>query len=155
MAKQIEKFKRWWSTVPVGVVNYRQQCRIAAIQGRPSSPGWPEVENAKIDHRRHQLLAESFGLDKTASWDDIYAAWCGRGDEVRAAIKSALIASVPGALLLLLWMNWATIVIAVIIFVMLFAFLQWSEMMVFAFINDEVYHTFPEIQRRAKRDGLG
>ena len=130
----------------------RQEDRIAAIANLPPRFNWSDTEDPEVT-RRFQLLAVSYGLDETASRDDIYAAWRrGWRDEVSAGAKSALIGAVPGTLLLLVWTNWLTIAVAIIVFIPIFLFFMYAEMSAFGQINDEVYRLVPEIATLAKRD---
>jgi len=101
-------------------------------------------------------IAERYGLGENATWDDIYAAFCNKINEGTAAIKAAkvaLIAASPFLLLVLVWMHWLTIAIAIVVFLGVFIL----TFMVYGYANSEhAYHMLhhPEIKERARRDSL-
>ena len=89
--------------------------RLARKFGLRPSATWSEVDCALIDWRDFRRLAESYGLEEDATWDDVYAAFRRRYDQKWATITAAYYAAIPGAILLLVWMHWITIIIALLI----------------------------------------
>ena len=45
----------------------RERLRMAAIEGLPTSMDWTESDFPEFNPRRFRLLAESYGLDQSAS----------------------------------------------------------------------------------------
>lgn len=127
--------------------------RLAHNLGLRPSATWSEVDCALIDWRRFRRLAESYGLEEDATWDDIYAADRWEYDERRWIAKAALIAATPGAILLLVWMHWITIIIALVVFVALFLIIVICKGYIAGEHRHHMIHSFPEFKKRAERDG--
>jgi hypothetical protein len=134
--------------------------RLARNLGLRPSASWPEVDCALIDWRSFRRLAESYGLEEDATWDDIYAAFRRRYDRkwatIWATITAAYYAAIPGAILLLVWMHWITITIALVAFVAIFAIfviIDSVKGLKAGEVRRGMCDSFPEFKKRAERDG--
>lgn len=132
-----------------------RRARAKAL-GLKKSATWSEVELATLERENYVKLAEQYGLDPVATWDDVYLAFRSKIQEGRAAFRGAkagLVCCSPFLLLVLFWFNWLTVAVAFAIFMVVFI-LMWG---VYDYENSEhVYHMlrYPEIKERARRDGL-
>jgi Flp pilus assembly protein TadB len=144
------------STTPRKNRSDNERRRRAKEPGLKQSSTWSEVEAASIDRDHFVRLAERYGLDDSANWDDIYSAFQRRIHEGRTALRAAKAALIGASLFLvvaLIWFNWLTILIAILVFLVIFI------LMFFGYSHENSEHVYfmlgySEIKERARRDGL-
>ena len=109
-----------------------------------------------MERESHVRLAERYGLNENASWDDIYESFLSQIRERRAVLragKAGFIGCSPLLLFMYFWLNWFTLGLAIMVFLVVFVLFFWG------YSHESSEHAKhmlknPQIQKRAHRDKL-